>query len=179
MLLQSFRPRSPAEAQTSHSLNLNLTRSALPKEFPPPLPRGTPATQLPSPVQPSECSRCCCSEPRLESYGRIAIGALGVQPERVSRHPSSRARRPSSRSWETRSYFRAAGGPFPEHRPPRRRPAAAACKLRSPAPRRLLRPPPGPAPPLVDVSLCFNSRVARWRRRWDGAGGGCCCCYCR
>lgn len=33
-----------------------------------------------------------------------------------------------------------------------------------------------PAPP-VDVSLAFNSRVARWRRRWDV--GICCCCRCR
>lgn len=63
---------------------------------------------------------------------------------------------------------------------------------RLPSPHTRLRPPPlaphrpvsPPAPrprPAGGVSLCFRSRVARWRRR--GAGPGCCCrrccCCCR
>lgn len=55
-------------------------------------------------------------------------------------------------------------------------PAAGGEERGGPAPSRHLPRllPAPPLPPLVDVSLCFNSRVARWRRRWDG--GSCCCC---
>uniref|UniRef100_A0A8V0XHK7 Uncharacterized protein n=1 Tax=Gallus gallus TaxID=9031 RepID=A0A8V0XHK7_CHICK len=63
------------------------------------------------------------------------LGALGVHGALADTRHLGRG----GRAWETRSYFRAAGGPFPEDRLPRARRAAAACRLRSPAPpRRLL-----------------------------------------